>query len=83
MTQYQVPVVWCIFVTTMPGTPQPRLLTETEVGKSGKFKIPIKLPKEGVFMVTVTAEMEAFIHQRVDLLVNHRPAKAIVWRYPA
>lgn len=34
-------------------------------------------------MITVTAEVEAFIHQRVDLLVNHRPAKAIVWRYPA
>lgn len=33
------------------------ILTEVEVGKNGKFKIPIKLPKEGVFMVTVTAEM--------------------------
>lgn len=34
-------------------------------------------------MLTVTPEMEAFIYQRVDLLVNHRPAKAILWRHPA
>lgn len=33
------------------------MLSEVEVGKSGKFKLPIKLPKEGVFMVTVTAEL--------------------------
>ena len=31
-------------------------VSETDVGTSGKFKIPISLPKEGVFMVTVTAE---------------------------
>lgn len=33
------------------------MLTETEVGKTGKFKVPITLPKEGVFMITVTAEL--------------------------
>lgn len=32
------------------------MVTDTTVGSSGKFSIPIKLPKEGVFMVTVTAD---------------------------
>lgn len=46
------------FTTVVMGLSNPSpMLTETQVGKSGKFKIPIKLPKEGVFMVTVTAEM--------------------------
>jgi len=34
-------------------------------------------------MITVTPEMEAFINQRVDLLIDHRPAKSIGWRHPA
>ena len=32
------------------------MLSDVEVGGTGKFKIPITLPKEGVFMVTVTAD---------------------------
>lgn len=36
-------------------SPTPTLV-EAEVGSSGKFKLPVKLPKEGVFMVTITAE---------------------------
>lgn len=32
------------------------MVSDVEVGASGNFKLPIKLPKEGVFMVTVTAE---------------------------
>ncbi len=32
------------------------ILTEVEVTKSGKFKIPVELPREGVFMTTLTAE---------------------------
>ena len=32
------------------------ILSEVEVGASGKFKLPIKLPKEGVFLVTITGE---------------------------
>jgi len=34
------------------------LVSEVTVGSSGKFSIPIEIPKEGVFMVTVTAEYE-------------------------
>ena len=37
--------------------PDPTLF-EVTVGKSGKFKLPIKLPKEGVFMITVTGEYQ-------------------------
>ena len=54
--------------------------SEVEVGKTGKFKIPIKLPKEGVFMVTVTAELNGEVvlelayppvtYQRTLLTVN-------------
>jgi hypothetical protein len=32
------------------------VLSDVEVGASGKFKLPIKLPKEGVFLVTITGE---------------------------
>jgi len=32
------------------------MVSDVEVGASGKFDLPIKLPKEGVFMVTVTAD---------------------------
>ena len=55
------------------------MLTEAEVGKNGKFKIPITLPKEGVFMVTVTAELQGedvlelaypVTYQRTLLTVN-------------
>jgi len=37
--------------------PEP-ILVELEVGASGKFKMPIRLPKEGVFMITLTAEYQ-------------------------
>ncbi len=55
------------------------MLTEMEVGSSGKFNLPIKLPKEGVFMVTVTAELSGedvmelaypVTYQRTLLTVN-------------
>ena len=55
------------------------MLSEVEVGSSGKFKLPIKLPKEGVFMVTVTAEFNGedvmelaypVTYQRTLLTVN-------------
>ncbi len=58
--------------------PEP-MLTEAEVGASGKFKLPITLPKEGVFMVTVTAELNGedvlelaypVTYQRTLLTVN-------------
>ena len=32
------------------------VLSEVEVGASGKFKLPINLPKEGVFLITITGE---------------------------
>ena len=32
------------------------ILSNVEVGPSGKFKLPIQLPKEGVFLVTITGE---------------------------
>lgn len=34
------------------------LLYEAVIGESGKFKIPVSLPKEGVYMMTVTGEHE-------------------------
>jgi len=34
-------------------------------------------------MITITQELESFIVQRVDMLVDHRPAKDIHWHYPA
>lgn len=34
------------------------LLYEVVVGDSGKFKIPVSLPKEGVYMMTITGEHE-------------------------
>jgi hypothetical protein len=37
--------------------PDPMLTTLT-VGSSGKFSMPVTLPKEGVFMVTVTADYQ-------------------------
>ena len=37
--------------------PEPTLV-ELDVGASGKFKMPIRLPKEGVFMITLTAEYQ-------------------------
>ena len=32
------------------------ILFEAEVGPSGKFKMPIEMPREGVFLITVTGE---------------------------
>jgi len=68
------------FSTVVMGLNYPTpMLTETEVGASGKFKIPIKLPKEGVFMVTVTADLNGedvmelaypVTYQRTLLTVN-------------
>ncbi|NLI21782.1 MAG: hypothetical protein GX418_09575 [Clostridiales bacterium] len=55
------------------------MVTSVEVGASGKFNLPIKLPKEGVFMVTVTAEYQGedvmelaypVTYQRTLLTVN-------------
>ncbi|HNW85663.1 MAG TPA: hypothetical protein PKJ47_01825 [Candidatus Limiplasma sp.] len=45
------------FTAVVMGLSYPDPMVSTvEVGASGKFKLPIKLPKEGVFMVTVTAD---------------------------
>lgn len=38
-------------------SPNP-IVSEIEVPKSGKFKIPLKLPKEGVFLITLTGEYQ-------------------------
>ncbi|MDD3410191.1 MAG: hypothetical protein PHY12_05205 [Eubacteriales bacterium] len=55
------------------------ILSEVEVGKNGKFKLPIKLPKEGVFLITVTADYQGetvaelaypVTYQRTLLTVN-------------
>ena len=55
------------------------MLFEVEVGKSGKFKLPIKLPKEGVFMLTLTGEYQGEVvvelaypvtYQRTLLMIN-------------
>ncbi|MEG0047613.1 MAG: hypothetical protein RSE58_00850 [Clostridia bacterium] len=37
--------------------PEP-LISEVMVGANGKFKLPIKLPKEGVFLITITGEYQ-------------------------
>lgn len=59
-------------------SPDPILFDET-VGKNGKFKLAITLPREGVFMITITAEKDgedaaefAFpvTYQRTLLAVN-------------
>ncbi len=34
------------------------ILVETEVGASGKFKMPVSLTKEGVFMITITGDYQ-------------------------
>lgn len=36
-------------------SPAPTLV-EAQAGSSGKFKMPVQLPKEGVFMITITGE---------------------------
>lgn len=55
------------------------MLHEVEVSSSGKFKLPIKLPKEGVFLVTITCEYQGedvlelaypVTYQRTLLTVN-------------
>jgi len=55
------------------------VVTEVEVGSSGKFEIPIEIPREGVFMITITAEYNGEIvaelaypvtYQRTLLAVN-------------
>lgn len=58
--------------------PEP-LLSEATVPKSGKFKLPIKLPREGVFVITITGEYQGedvaellypVTYQRTLLTVN-------------
>ena len=52
------------FTAVVMGLSNPTpVVTNLEVGKSGNFKMPITLPKEGVFMVTVTAD-----YQGVDVM---------------
>jgi len=34
------------------------IVSEVEVGSSGKFKLPIELPKEGAFVITIEAEYQ-------------------------
>lgn len=59
-------------------SPEP-VVTDVTVGKNGKFSLPIKLPKEGVFLITITAEYEGedvaelaypVTYQRTLLTVN-------------
>jgi hypothetical protein len=38
-------------------SPDP-VVFKADVGASGKFKLPLELPKEGVFMVTITADYQ-------------------------
>ena len=42
-------------VTMSLSHPEP-IVTEVVTGKSGKFALPIKLPREGVFLITITGE---------------------------
>ncbi len=37
--------------------PEP-VVSEAVVGKNGKFKLPIQLPREGVFLITITGEYQ-------------------------
>lgn len=59
------------------------ILSEVEVGKSGKFSIPIEIPREGVFMITITAGLNGenvaelaypVTYQRTLLAVNLQTA---------
>ncbi len=59
-------------------SPDP-MVSDVTVGPSGKFSMPVKLPKEGVFMVTVTADYQGedvmelaypVTYQRTLLTVN-------------
>ncbi len=38
--------------------PEP-IVTEATAGKNGKFSLPINLPREGVFLITITGEYRA------------------------
>lgn len=58
--------------------PEP-VVSEVTVGKNGKFSLPIKLPREGVFLVTLTGEFQGeevvelaypVTYQRTLLTVN-------------
>lgn len=58
--------------------PEP-IVTQVEVGKNEKFALPIKLPREGVFLITITGEHEGeevielaypVTYQRTMLAVN-------------
>ena len=68
------------FTAVVMGLSYPTPMVSTvDVGASGKFKIPLTLPKEGVFMVTVTADFQGadvmelaypVTYQRTLLTVN-------------
>lgn len=58
--------------------PEP-IVTEVVTGKNGKFSLPVKLPREGVFLITVTGEYRdeevvelayPITYQRTMLAVN-------------
>ena len=58
--------------------PEP-IVTEVTVGKNGKFALPINLPREGVFLITITGEYQGeevaelaypVTYQRTLLTVN-------------
>mgnify|MGYP000723074083 CR=1 FL=1 len=58
--------------------PEP-IVTEATAGKNGKFSLPINLPKEGVFLITITGEYQGeevvelaypVTYQRTLLTVN-------------
>lgn len=55
------------------------IVSEVTVGKSGKFSLPVRLPKEGVFLITITGEYQGeevvelaypVTYQRTLLTVN-------------
>lgn len=69
-------------------SPEP-VVTNVTVGKNGKFVLPIKLPKEGVFLITLTAEYQGedvaelaypVTYQRTLLTVNfqNRPSETVM-----
>ncbi|MCI5955996.1 MAG: Ig-like domain-containing protein [Clostridiales bacterium] len=67
--------------------PEP-VVTDVTVGKNGKFTLPIKLPREGVFLITITGEYQGedvvelaypVTYQRTLLTVNfiNEPAATV------
>ena len=54
------------------------ILAEVTVPKNGKFTLPIKLPKEGVFLVTLTAEHMGEVVQELAYPVTYQSTLLVV-----